>query len=121
MGESTVAPRKEKPEKPSPDYPLFPHQNSQWAKKVRGRLYDFGLWYDPVAALDLWVNQKDDLLAGRTPCPQGRPAAEGGEDDWEGPIVLYTPPPYPTTEAGGLDRSQGASDLRRQPCPHFAE
>jgi hypothetical protein len=52
-------------EKPRPDFPLFPHRNGQWAKKVRGRLFYFGR--DPDAALAKWLDQKDDLLAGRSP------------------------------------------------------
>lgn len=53
-----------KPAKPA-DFPLFPHDCGQWARKVRGKLYYFGVWADPKAALAKWVSEKDDLLAGR--------------------------------------------------------
>jgi len=56
-----------RPEKPSEDYPLFPHRNGQWAKKVRGRLRYFGPWSDPDAALARWLAEKDYLLTGRKP------------------------------------------------------
>src|SRR6516162_3311062 len=56
-----------KPNKPSKDFPLFPHNNGQWAKKVRGKILFFGVWGDPRKALEKWLAGKDDLLAGRTP------------------------------------------------------
>ncbi len=56
-----------RPDKPRPDFPLFPHATGRWAKKVRGKLVYFGPWSDPDAALALWTSQKDDLLAGRRP------------------------------------------------------
>lgn len=62
--------RKFRPSKPRPDFPLFPHATGRWAKKVRGRFVYFGrVDADPQgeAALQLWLDQKDDLLAGRKP------------------------------------------------------
>ncbi len=44
-------------EKPSPDFPLFPHRNGQWAKKIGGRLKYFGPWSDPEAALARFLEQ----------------------------------------------------------------
>jgi integrase len=58
------------PQKPRPDFPLFPHRNGWWCKKVRQKLHYFGkVAEDPKGekALDLWLEQRDDLLAGRTP------------------------------------------------------
>jgi len=62
-----------KPPKPYPDFPLTAHPNGQWCKKVRGRLHYFGPWSDPNGALNLFLDHRDDLFAGRTP----RPSADG--------------------------------------------
>jgi integrase len=62
--------RRKRPAKPRPDFPLFPHATGRWTKKVRGKHHYFGkIADDPKgeAALLLWLDQKDDLLAGRTP------------------------------------------------------
>jgi integrase len=67
MVKSTTAKATSKPAKPHPDFPLFPHATGRWAKKVLGKIEYFGPWADPAAALDKWLDQKDDLLAGRRP------------------------------------------------------
>jgi hypothetical protein len=46
---------------------LFPNQNGQWCKKVKGKPYYFGRWVDDRkgdAALRDWVSRKDAILAG---------------------------------------------------------
>ena len=60
---------REKPTKPYLGFPLFPHANGQWAKKVHGRFHYFGPWMDWEAALKKYQSQADDLQAGRADTP----------------------------------------------------
>ena len=54
-----------KPAKPTPDFPLFPHSNGQWGKKIKGRLRDFGTWSDPQAALAQFLGGAAEVSNGR--------------------------------------------------------
>lgn len=53
--------------KPYPDFPLTPHPRGQWCKKIRGKLFYFGPVSAPDEALKKYLEERDDLQAGRTP------------------------------------------------------
>ena len=55
--------------KPYKDFPLRLHATGQWIKKIRQRTIYFGT--DADAALKKYLEQRDDLQAGRTPRVQG--------------------------------------------------
>jgi integrase len=59
--------RRHKPAKPNPSFPLTPHNNGQWCKKIRGKIRFFGIWEEPKAALANYLRVAADLHAGREP------------------------------------------------------
>ncbi|TWT35606.1 site-specific tyrosine recombinase XerD [Posidoniimonas corsicana] len=56
-----------KPSKPYSGFPLTAHPCGQWAKKIKGKIYYFGVWADPDAAVRRFLEERDDLFAGRRP------------------------------------------------------
>ena len=63
--------KRSKPSKPSPAYPLFPHDNGQWCKKIKGKAHYFGKWEDSQEALEKYLAEKDYILAGVAKPTQG--------------------------------------------------
>ncbi len=57
----------QKPKKSYAEFPLTAHANRQWCKKIRGKVHFFGVWADPDAALQKYLDERDDLQAGRIP------------------------------------------------------
>lgn len=62
-----AATKNAKPSKPYSEFPLFAHQAQQWAKKIRGKMWYFGTWDDPDAALKRYLDEVNDIQAGRDP------------------------------------------------------
>jgi integrase len=50
-----------------PSFPLTVHPCGQWSKKVCGKVYYFGPLSDRDAAIQLWIKERDYLLAGLAP------------------------------------------------------
>ena len=75
MADSTAAPKKGKPRRKATrkDFPLWKHPRGYWCKKVAGQnKYFEKVADDPDGSESLvqWLDQKDDLLAGREPRDQ---------------------------------------------------
>ena len=62
-----------KPAKPTPDFPLFAHNNGSWAKKIEGKIKCFGPWSDPQAALAKFQSSTPAKVAA-SKRPAKRPA-----------------------------------------------
>jgi integrase len=56
---------RKKPRKPYPSFPLTPHPNGQFCKRIRGQLRYFGTITDPEAALRNYQRHCDALHTGR--------------------------------------------------------
>jgi integrase len=71
---STPRGGQDKPAKPSPDFPLTPHQAGSWCKKIKGKVHYFGRWNDPEGAL----REFQAFLAGEPVKRDRRHRKEGG-------------------------------------------
>lgn len=70
MAKSSVSRRKNKPKKPYPEFPLFPHATGRWAKKILQKSHYFGKVADDpqgTAALERFNREWPYLSEGRTP------------------------------------------------------
>lgn len=65
-----------KPQKPYPEFPLFPHASGQWAKKIKRRTYYFGKLEDWEGALKLFQEQVDYIQTGVVPPSQSTTLAD---------------------------------------------
>jgi len=63
-GPGTVS-AKPSPGKPYKSFPLTPHRNGQFCKKIRGQIFYFGSVNDPKAALQRYHEHCDGLHKGR--------------------------------------------------------
>ncbi len=68
-----------KPSRPYEGFPLFAHNNGQWAAKIQGKTFYFGPWANPAAASAKFLKERDYLYAGVEPPTQFAvaPAASG--------------------------------------------
>lgn len=75
MSKKSITPKsRRKPAKPYKGFPLTAHPSGQWSKKVtlpsgKQRVFYFGVWADPDAALQRFNREWPFLKEGRTPPP----------------------------------------------------
>jgi hypothetical protein len=119
------------PPKPTPDFPLFPHGNGCWAKKIRGKLHYFGTWVNDHTgeeALKKYQAEKDDLHTGRKPrlvreevtvkdvanafLHHKQALVKSGELSPRTPVRFGPGFKRPSKKVMRLDRSQGAKLFR---------
>ena len=62
-----------KPSKPTPDFPLFPHASRQWAKKIGDRMHYYGPWSDPDAALARYQEETNSRSRIESPEKPAKP------------------------------------------------
>jgi integrase len=62
---------RQKPDKPRENFPLFPHPNGQWCKKILGKQHFFGVWAKPDEAEAEYLRVREYLQAGRKPPTPG--------------------------------------------------
>ena len=60
-----------KPWKPYQEFPLFAHQNGQWAKKIQGKLWFLGVWAHLDADFRKYLDEVAEIQAGRDPRRSG--------------------------------------------------
>lgn len=64
--------KRDKPDAPYPDFPLYAHSSGQYARRINGTVHYFGSWSKGwQAALEKYVAERDALYAGLTREPQG--------------------------------------------------
>lgn len=64
---SKSKPKREKPQKPYREYPLFAHQSGVWARKIKGKLHYFGPWDKPDEAKARHDREIHYLQSGEQP------------------------------------------------------
>ncbi len=57
--------------KPYQEFPMFPHATGQWPKKIKGKMWYFGTWEDPDAALVRYNEWIHEIHVGRDPRRMG--------------------------------------------------
>lgn len=87
-----LTPADTRPPKPDKDFPLWLHPSGRWCRKIRQQVHYFGKADNPQAALEKWLDQKDDLLAGRVP----RAKSDG--------LLIGDPPHDPKSAIGLVNR-----------------
>ncbi len=110
---------KSTPKKPYPEFPLFAHQNGQWCKKLKGKQWFFGVWSDPDAALRKYLDEIDEIQAGRDPRRVGVAQVSSDTITIAQVCNLFLERQETRVHAGEITRRRFTDNLRA--CVRFSE
>jgi len=112
-----------KPVKPYEEFPLFAHQNGQWCKKIKAKHWFFGVWSDPDAALRKYLDEVDEIQAGRDPRKTGVVGVSSAELTVADLCNLFLERQQRRIELGEVSRRHFTDNLRtcRLVVNHFGK
>jgi hypothetical protein len=103
----------ERPKKPYDKFPLTPHPNGSWVKKIRGRLHYFGKWARRVEGVLVRVDGVGQEASRQCGAPEGANTRDVGVN--LGPIGVDAEPGRVLSNGAGWMIPLSAGDVTAAP------